>query len=74
MENAAAEFVAKVRAHAQANYEQGGWDFVVECWDDSQILAELERAEGDGEAALAAIAEAVGVVDERRQDVRAEIF
>tara|TARA_Y100001951_G_scaffold32163_2_gene25291 strand:- start:475 stop:726 length:252 start_codon:yes stop_codon:yes gene_type:complete len=31
------ELVAAVRAHAVANYNKGGWDFVVECWSDKEI-------------------------------------
>jgi len=31
------ELVAAVRAHAAANYNKGGWDFVVECWSDKEI-------------------------------------
>ena len=26
-----------VKAHAQANYDKGGWDVIVECWSDEQI-------------------------------------
>lgn len=33
-----------IKAHALANYENGGWDVIVECWNDEAIaltLAEL---------------------------------
>ena len=33
------ELVQAVRAHAIANYNKGGWDFLVECWEDSDIEA-----------------------------------
>jgi hypothetical protein len=26
-----------VKAYAQAHYTDGGWDVIVECWDDAQI-------------------------------------
>lgn len=32
-----AALVAAVREHAKANYESGGWSFIVEAWDDEQI-------------------------------------
>lgn len=32
-----ADLVAAVKAHAAAHYEDGGWDVIVECWDDQQI-------------------------------------
>lgn len=30
--------IAGVKAHAQAHYTDGGWDVIVECWSDDQIL------------------------------------
>jgi hypothetical protein len=32
-----------VKAHALRNYERGGWDVIVECWDDAMISAEIGR-------------------------------
>jgi hypothetical protein len=34
------EWVKKIQAHAQANYQKG-WDFVVECYTDDEIMAEI---------------------------------
>ena len=31
------DLVAAVKAHALANYEKGGWDYVVECYSDDDI-------------------------------------
>lgn len=69
------ELIDAVKAHALANYETGGWDFVVECWDDAEIAEALAEAGATTEAeAIAAVAETAGLLDERRQEVRAEIF
>lgn len=69
------ELIDAVKAHALANYETGGWDFVVECWDDAEIAEALAEAGAATEAeAIAAVAETAGLLDERRQEVRAEIF
>ena len=32
-----AQYVTAIKAHAIAHYEQDGWDYVVECYDDAQI-------------------------------------
>jgi len=31
------ELIKAVREHAEAHYNDGGWDVIVECWDDKQI-------------------------------------
>jgi hypothetical protein len=67
-------FVARVRKHAQDHYEQDGWDYVVECWEDREIAQELRDAGGDADQAFQALADGVKLLAERRQDVRAEIF
>lgn len=38
------QLVAAVRTHAVANYDKGGWDVIVECWDDEQIAEQIGRA------------------------------
>jgi hypothetical protein len=32
-----------IKAHAIANYTAGGWDVIVECWDDEQIAKVIGR-------------------------------
>lgn len=36
--------VEAVKAHALAHYDDGGWDVIVECWDDQQIADALANA------------------------------
>lgn len=36
--------VEAVKAHALRKYGKGGWDYVVECWDDSKILEAIGHA------------------------------
>jgi len=36
-----ASLIAHVRNYAIANYERGGWDYIVECWDDEEIAEEI---------------------------------
>jgi hypothetical protein len=66
------EIVEAVRKHATANYENGGWDYVIECWSDEQILA--QAGDMDLEKTIARIGKILGVVDDRRQDAWAERF
>ena len=35
------DLVNAVRKHALNNYENDGWDYLVECWDDGDILEQI---------------------------------
>ena len=37
-------YLAAIKAHALANYEKDGWDYIVECYDDTQILEIIKTA------------------------------
>ena len=69
----AVELVAAVRAHALEHYETDGWDFVVECWEDADIVEAIGPATTP-EDAIEAVLETTRLLDERRREVRAEIF
>ena len=43
-ESQIAEYVTAVKAHALANYEKEGWDYIVECYDDAQIVEVIKTA------------------------------
>ena len=62
--------VDAIRTYAQAHYEQGGWDYVIECWEDHDIFAYLAEADFNLDKAIAEIADAVGIVDERRTEIQ----
>ena len=36
--------IQQVRRHAEKHYEDGGWDVVVECWEDVDIDAQIGKA------------------------------
>ena len=67
------ELVAAVKAHALENYEKGGWDYVVECWSDTEIADEI-RPGSTPKQAIKRIGDIVKILDERRREVRSEIF
>lgn len=67
--------VEAVKAHAMNNYEVSGWDFVVECWSSADIEAKIVENVLDTEPkAIAWFGKIVGLLDERRREVQAEIF
>lgn len=39
-----AELVDIVKSHAIRNYDKGGWDVVVECYDDTMIADVIGKA------------------------------
>lgn len=61
--------VEHVKAHAQAHYEDGGWDVVVECYDDEMIEEVLDDNNARTPAdAIKAFTPMVDVWDDRQQD------
>jgi hypothetical protein len=67
------DLVEAVRRHARANYTKGGWDYVIECWADGDILEVIEDATTPAQA-IAKVAPIVKLIAEREQDARSEIF
>tara|TARA_R110002020_G_scaffold15254_6_gene54540 strand:+ start:462 stop:686 length:225 start_codon:yes stop_codon:yes gene_type:complete len=62
------ELVTAVRAHAIENYEKGGWDFLVECYSDDEIVDLISGARTES-GAIKKCANLLGALDARRQDV-----
>lgn len=67
------ELIKAVRKHAIANYEEGGWDIVVECWVD-EYIGTLIFGATTPEEAIKLVGDAVGDLDEYRQDIQATAF
>lgn len=64
-----------VKAHAAKNYERGGWDYIVECYEDDRLDALLTRLDPSSEEdAIARVGRIVGAKDDRRRDIQAEAF
>ena len=38
------DFIAAVQQHSLENYENDGWDYVVECYDDTEIADVIKTA------------------------------
>lgn len=73
------ELCTKIRQYALEHYQESGWDVLVECWDNSDILNDLIESKINPETvsledAIAAIASTLDVYDDRRKDIQAEVF
>ena len=65
------DLIAAVRRHAINNYENDGWDVLVECWDDGDILERISDANAQTpDAAIKACLSWVALYDERRREIR----
>jgi hypothetical protein len=57
--------IQAIRKHAEANYNKG-WDYVVECWADGDILEKLSDAEGNLKQAIKDIQSIINIQAEVR--------
>ena len=62
-----AELVEAVKAHALEHYEDGGWDVIVECWEDDQIAEQIGGARTVA-GALKKFADIVDIWADRQAD------
>lgn len=65
--------IEAVKMHALAHYEDGGWDVVVECWEDHEIAEHIKDASTPQEA-IASFETAVSVWSDRQADARNSAF
>lgn len=64
-----------IKGYALAHYEDGGWDVVVECWDDAEIAEFLrENNAATPTEAVEAFDPIVGVWADRQADARNSAF
>lgn len=64
-----------VKAHALENYESGGWDVVVECWEDKEIQDHLLHSGATTKAdAIDSFRFMVDVWADRQADARNSVF
>ena len=62
--------LASVKEFALANYTKDGWDIVVECWEDNDILKAIAGARTP-KGAIAKVRKEVKNVDAYRADIQA---
>lgn len=65
------EMVAAVKAHAAAHYEESGWSYIVESYDDSEIAEAIAEGCSSPDEAIALWAQIVAIHADRRDEARA---
>jgi len=68
------EFINQVREYAMDHYTKGGWDEVVEAWDDGDILEFYSDANGNTKKAFKALKEIVKLRHEYAKEIRSTAF
>lgn len=69
------EIADAVIQHALTNYEEDGWDFLVECFTRDEIAQTLHEQNIVGtRAAITHFQNHVKLLNERRREVESEIF
>jgi len=75
MKKQISELVQYVKDYANLHYEDGGWDVIVECWEDKDILELLTRDNATTEQeALAAFKDIVAVWADYQADAENSRF
>jgi hypothetical protein len=68
-------WMKRIKEHAAKHYEEGGWDFVVECWGIEEFGEFFARTVYlSYSSALRDVREIASLHNERRQDVRSTIW
>lgn len=64
------DWVERIKKHAEENYGEDGWDYIVEAYEDSEILELIAGATSYDEA-LYEVQQVAGMLNERREEYRA---
>ena len=68
------DFICFVKQYAMDNYSNGGWDEVVEAWDNGDILEYFSDANGNDKKAFREIAKTVKLRHEYANEIRSTAF
>lgn len=67
------DLVDAVRAHALDHYNEDGWDYVVESWEDWEILAVVKGCKKESQA-IRKVRKNVRSLSDYRREIQAEAF
>ena len=67
------DLVDAVRAHAIEHYNEDGWDFVVESWEDWEILAVVKGSKKESQA-IRKVRKQIRALSDHRSEIQAEVF
>jgi len=65
--------VQEIKTYARDHYEDGGWDVILECWEDDEI-ADTIRGARTVRGAIRKIRRIVDVYADRQADARNSVF
>ena len=68
------DFYTRVKDHARAHYNDGGWDVVYECWGREEVEIVVDECAGDLDEAWRIIEACVDVWADRQADARNSEF
>jgi len=68
------EIIEAVKAHALEHYEDGGWDVIVECYDDEMLADRLKDCSTAEEAIESLRSCEIDVWSDRQADARNSAF
>jgi len=67
------QLIQAVKDHALKHYNEGGWDYIVECYSDEDIAREIGKARTP-KGAIRKVAEWAKLHGDQRAEIRAEIW
>ena len=65
--------IKAVKQYAMEHYEEEGWDYIVECYSDEDILDIIKDSATEADA-IEAVRQDIAPRAQMRDEVRAEIF
>ena len=65
--------VKAVRKHALAHYEEDGWDYIVECWSDDEIIEVIRQCHTEA-GAIQKMKEEIAPLAAYRADIQGTAF
>ena len=65
--------IKAVKQYAMEHYEEEGWDYIVECYSDEDILDIIKDSTTEADA-IEAVRQDIAPRAQMRDEVRAEIF
>ena len=68
------DFIYFVKQYAMDHYNSGGWDEVVEAWEDGDILEYYSEADGNTKKAFKEIKETLKLRREYAEEIRNTAF
>jgi len=61
--------LARIREHALIHYNENGWDILVECWTDADILEHI-GTDTSFESAIITLSDNLSILDDYRCEMQ----